>query len=496
MVNVITDKGKVRGIQESDHQYFLGIPYAKPPVGVLRFNKPQPMENWDDNKDATKFRSISPQGWPDNPPINQSEDEDCLYLNIWTPNADKNTRPVMVWIHGGGFMTGAGSRPRINGARLAIQGDVVVITFNYRLGILGFLNLPGMPPNIGLQDQIVAIEWVKENIQQFGGDPQNITIFGESAGGVSVAILLTTPGTTGLFHKAIIESGAANLQEFGTENSREGAEKLLVMLKIKPENISKLRQVPLTKIMRMQKRMVGGFHQLATNPFQPWVDGEILLAHPLEIMQKSEAINVPIIIGFNKDELGFLSNIINQVDEIKAKPIIDNILTRIYSIGTYQEKIANLIEIYKKELKREFPKNPYKYVDKILSDSMFAIPVTRVLEAYVNHQLESYCYIFTYASRVHGAALHTIEIPFVFGNIDTSDAIKGAIGNSEVEKELTKKVMKCWVAFARTGNPNQNDLPKWLPYDLKKRSTMMLGEESKLVNDPLEVFRKAWENII
>ena len=242
MVIVITDKGKVRGTQESDHQYFLGIPYAKPPVGELRFNKPQPMENWDDNKDATKFKSISPQGWPDNPPINQTEDEDCLYLNIWTPNADKNTRPVMVWIHGGGFMTGAGSKPRFNGARLAVQGDVVVITFNYRLGILGFLNLPGIPPNIGLQDQIVAIEWVKENIQQFGGDPQNITIFGESAGGASVAILLTTPGTMGLFHKAIIESGAANLQEFGAESSREGVEKLLAKLKIKLENISKLRQ--------------------------------------------------------------------------------------------------------------------------------------------------------------------------------------------------------------------------------------------------------------
>ncbi|NVM02741.1 MAG: carboxylesterase family protein, partial [Candidatus Helarchaeota archaeon] len=171
MVIVKTTKGEIRGVQESDYQCFLGIPFAKPPLGDLRFREPQPMDPWVDLKDATQFGSIPPQNYKDIPPINQNEDEDCLYLNIWTPKADEKTRPVMVWIYGGGFVIGASSRDRLNGARLAVHGDVVVVNFNYRLGVLGFLNLPGIPPNIGILDQVAVLKWVQENIERFGGDP-------------------------------------------------------------------------------------------------------------------------------------------------------------------------------------------------------------------------------------------------------------------------------------------------------------------------------------
>ncbi len=498
MVIVRTTKGEIGGIQGSNCQHFLGIPFAKPPIGDLRFQEPQPMDPWHAIKDATKFGPIPPQIYRDNPPINQKEDEDCLYCNIWTPAADNKARPVMFWIYGGGFMIGAGSRNRLNGARLAAHGDVVVVNFNYRLGALGFLNLPGITPNIGILDQIAALKWVKENIEGFGGDPNNITIFGESAGGSSVAILLTSPASRGLFQKAIMESGAANPTQYSPERAKKGSEKLLSKLRINIDNIHELREIPLKKLMRAQ-RIAGGLIQIADVPFQPFLDGKTIPEHPLEIMRKGKASNVPIIIGSNEDELGFFSRLLQQADKHVAngaKPIIEAILSKFQSSGIKKKKLDGVINIYKKETKKKHPDNPFKYLDALLSDSMFRIPIIRNLEACIRHQQNAYCYIFTYGSRTDGVAFHTIEIPFVFGNLDTTDTLKGTIGTGEEEVKLAKNVMDAWVAFARTGNPNHDGLPEWPVYGLEKRATMMLGINSKVINDPLGVLRKAWDGIL
>ena len=494
MVEIETTKGRIKGVQESNYQRFYGIPFAKPPVGDLRFREPQPMDPWDEVKDATKFGPIPIQNNPDGAtPINQKEDEDCLYLNIWTPAADNKTRPVMFWIYGGGFITGASSRPRLNGANLAVHGDVVVINFNYRLGALGFINLPGITPNIGILDQIAALNWVRENIDRFGGDPNNITVFGESAGAGSVSVLLTNPATRGLFHKAIMESGSASPRDFAV---KKGTETLFSKLRIEEGDIDALRQVPIKKLLRAQRSLSGSLLELGTNPFNPFVDGKIIPEHPLDVMRKGEAANVPIIIGCNKDEIGFLPIMLKNADEAKAKPIIDIVKQQFYDSGVSEQDLYQLIAIYKNGIEEEYKNIPYKYLDALLTDILFRIPIIRNLEAYVQHQPNAYMYIFTYGSRDNNMALHTIEIPFVFGILDTKDIADGGIEVNKDSKKLAENVMDAWVAFARTGNPNHYGLPQWPPYDLDERATMILGVESRVEQDPMNELRLLWDDLL
>ena len=494
MVEIETTKGKIKGVQESGFQRFFGIPFAKPPIGELRFREPQPMDPWDEVKDTTKFGPIPIQNNPDGAtPINQKEDEDCLYLNIWTPAADNKLRPVMFWIYGGGFITGASSRSRLNGANLAVYGDVVVVNFNYRLGALGFINLPGITPNLGILDQIAALKWVRENIDRFGGDPNNITIFGESAGAGSVSVLLTNPATKGLFHKAIMESGSASPRDFAV---RKSAEDFFSKLRIEVGDINALRKIPVKKILRAQRSLSGSILELGTNPFNPFVDGKIIPEHPLEVMRKGKAANVPIIIGCNKDEIGFLPIMLKNIDDAKAKPILDMVKQQFYESGVSEQDLAQLMEIYKKGIEEEYKKIPYKYLDALLTDILFRIPIIRNLEAYVKHQPNAYSYIFAHGSRDNNMALHTFEIPFVFGNLETKDIADGGIVINEDSKKLSRVIMDAWVAFARTGNPNHTDLPQWPPYDLDERSTLILSINPIVVQDPMNELRLLWDDLL
>lgn len=496
MVIIETTKGKLRGIQEAGYQCFMGIPFAKPPLGDLRFHEPLPVDPWEEIKDATKFGSIPIQSYPEDPPIGQDENEDCLFLNIWTPSADNKNRPVMFWIYGGGFINGASSRSRVNGAKLAVYGDVVVVSSNYRLGALGFLNLPEIPPNIGILDQIAALKWVQENIERFGGDPNNVTIFGESAGASSIAILLASPLTKGLFHKAIMESGAANPRNYGAKRPREGAEEFLSKLRIENMDIDALRAVSLKKLKRAQQKIAGGIINLLNNPFQPFIDGKIIPEHPLEIMRKGKGNYVPIIIGSNEDEVGFISLLLNQEIGKTIKPVMNYVQNELQSIGNDKKKIENLVDIYKKEIEKEYPNKPFKYFDALFSDSMFGIPIIRTLEAFVHHQPNAYCYIFNYGSRKNNIAVHTLEIPFVFGNLDTIDVADGGVEICEETEKLSKDMMDSWITFAKTGNPNHKGLPEWPPYDLEKRATMILRVNSKVEYDPKAILREAWNDII
>jgi para-nitrobenzyl esterase len=495
MVIILTDKGKIRGIQKSNYQCFLGIPYAKPPINDLRLQEPQIMDYWDDIKNTTKYGPIAPQNHKDLVPIEQVENEDCLYLNIWTPKADNKTRPVMFWIHGGGYLTGAGSRPRFNGSRLSVYGNVVVVTFNYRLGAFGFLDLPGVSPNIGIQDQIAALKWVQENIQSFGGDPNNITIFGESAGSESIVILLITPLVKGLFHRAIMQSGVANPISFIGDYTRTGAEEFLTKLRIDTHDIDSLREVPLDKFMRIQKKIAGVLVDAKINPFRPFIDGKIIPDQPIDIICKGNARNVPLILGSNQDELGIIINYLNQVDDERKKVILEIIQKRINNQGVDKEGLDILIDTYKPIMERKYPDRPYKFWEGILSDSMFRIPIIRQLEAHIKHQSNVYCYIFTYESSKYGGAFHTYEIPFVFGTLGKGDMPDGAFDSMEEAKLVARNIMRTWVTFAYTGNPNHDEIPEWLPYDNQKRATMMLGVKPKLEYDPSKPLRDVWKNI-
>ncbi|MFW9867096.1 MAG: carboxylesterase/lipase family protein [Candidatus Thorarchaeota archaeon] len=495
MVIVSTTKGKIKGVQEKNYQYFYGIPYAKPPIEELRFCNPQPMESWDDVKDTTKFRFIAPQNQPDTPPIGSEESEDCLYLNVWTPKADDKRRPVMFWIHGGGFIIGGSTRNRFNGARLAVHGDVVVVNFNYRLGVFGFLSLPDIPPNLGIADQIAALKWVKENIKNFGGDQNNITIFGESAGGMSVSILLSSPKAKGLFQKAVMQSGAAGTGIATIEQAKKGVERFLTKLQIKQDEIDLLRGFPTRKLIRVQKKFASfGNLEDFSNPFTPFIDGDIIPENPIEIMLKGASNDVPIMMGFNKDELGFIADILNKSTEEGVNDLIGGFRTNLEKRKL--KNLDNLINVYRSEIEKNYPESRYKYWEAIISDSMFRVPIIKQLEAHISHNPDAYCYIFSYESHVSGYSFHTLEIPFVFGNLDTKDIATGYIEINKNTEKLSKNIMDAWVAFARTGDPNHEGLPEWPRYDIEKRATMILGTEPKVEYAPGDIFRKVWENTI
>jgi para-nitrobenzyl esterase len=495
MVIVNTKKGKVKGVQESGYQRFYGIPYAKSPIGNLRFLEPQPTDPWNDIKDASSFKAIPPQNYVDDPPIGQEESEDCLYLNIWTPQADDKKRPVMFWIHGGGFAIGAGSRERLNGSKLAVHGDVVVVTFNYRLGALGFLNYTQVTPNIGILDQIAALKWINDNIESFGGNPENITIFGESAGGISVGILLTISSAKGLFQKAIIESGATNPISLEPQSTRKGSEKFIRRLGLKNADIANLQSVPLEKLMKIQRKVAGTVFDLASNPFRPFVDGKIMIEQPIEIIRKGNSAQVPIIIGYNSEELGMISDLLEDSSEVKRKLIMKVIKSQLEKSGISKQNLIKLREIYQKEVKKKYPNKNFKYWDFILSDSMFRIPILRQIEAHLENESNIYHYIFHYNSPKFGVAFHTFEIAFVFGTLG-ADMVQGAVDNSNDSMELSNLMMDTWVNFARTGNPNHKGIPEWKPYDLKNRTTMFLSDKPKIINDPDDVLRKAWDEIL
>lgn len=493
---VLTKSGRVQGFIEEGVEIYRGIPYAKAPIGDLRFREPQSKEKWDDIRECTQFGPIAPQHQNDDPKIELPEDEDCLFLNIWTPASDNKKRPVMAWIHGGGFFIGAGSRPRSDGTKLASYGNVVVVSFNYRIGALGFLNLPGIPPNLGIQDQILALKWIKENIEVFGGNPDNITIFGESAGGQSVAILLAMPSSKGLFHRAIIQSGNANPKNFEPKRSIEGGKEFIAKLDIGKENVDDLRSVPLEKIIATQKKIVGGILNVKSSPFWPWMDSKIIPEQPIEIIRKGNSNQVPVMIGYNENELGFLSEILNNSNVVKKKVILKFVRSSIQKDTMSKEDLEKLIVLYREILEKRYPDDPMLFWSEILSDSMFKIPIIRQLEAHATHQSNIYCYVFSYKSPKFGFALHTFEIPFVFNTIDKNDAAEGAVEINEESKKLTNIMMNTWITFARTGNPDNEKIPKWFGYNLEKRSVMKLSVNPELIETNDDPLLKAWNGIL
>ncbi|MBN1904673.1 MAG: carboxylesterase/lipase family protein [Deltaproteobacteria bacterium] len=308
---VSTKQGKLKGAKEGNIFIFKGIPYATPPVGALRWTLPQPPAPWDGVRPALEYGTIAPQNPMPSGFIGggkpEPQDEDCLYLNIYTPGLDDNKRPVMVWIHGGAFSLGSGSEAMYRSTTLPEKGHVVLVTINYRLVALGFLNLDhvtgGKIPstgNEGILDQFAALLWVRDNIKGFGGDPGNVTIFGESAGGMSVASLMVRPCAQGLFHKAIIESAVGAIAR-PLENSIFTAETFLKIAGLKANDIDGIRELPVEKILKVQTQVARKTDQ-GEAPCIPVADGRIMPLIPLDAFSKGVAAKVPTLVGSNLDE--------------------------------------------------------------------------------------------------------------------------------------------------------------------------------------------------
>jgi para-nitrobenzyl esterase len=503
---VETRSGKVAGREEQGLQIFRGIPYAEPPVGARRFCAPEPAPPWAGVRKAVEFDASAPQQAMILPLPGMdvgAMDEDCLYLNVYTPAADAARRPVMVWIHGGGFVIGSGSQPIYDGGPLARRGEVVVVTINYRLGPLGFLYLKDLCPdlagatgNAGIRDQVAALAWVRDNIAAFGGDPENVTIFGESAGGMSVGTLLGMPSARGLFARAIPQSGAAH-NVHTRETATKVAAHFLEELDLSPaEATAKLRELPPDKLLDSQQQTLLNLGRtVGLLPFQPLVDDESLPEPPLAAIRSGCSADIALLTGTTRDEwklFGILDRGIRKLDHAR--------LVKRLSRQLPGADVEALIEAYRSARAGQVSTEPADLFFAIETDRVFRIPAIRLADAQAAHQRGTFLYQFTWESPSLGGALgacHAVELPFVFGVLEKEGAQLFAGGGPEANR-LSERVMDAWIGFARDGDPSHPGLPggRWDTFDSERRATMLLGPECAIELAPGDRERQAWDGLL
>ena len=496
---VNTKSGKIEGAYEDGLYVFRGIPYAAPPVDELRWMPPQPVRTWDGVRPVKQFGPIAPQNPMEGSIIQheeQPQNEDCLYLNIWTPGIDDARRPVMVWIHGGAFIIGSGTEAMYTGGKLTSYGDMVLVTINYRLGALGFMNLDvvtdGKIPasgNEGLLDQIAAIEWVHGNIAVFGGNPDNITVFGESAGGMSIGALMSMPAAKGKFPKAILESGAANTVS-DLDEAVKMSEKYLEVLGLTGNDVEALHGLTTGQLMDAQQRL-GDIMREAEHrvtPFQPLVDGKIIPERPINAIRKGSASGVIAIIGTNLEEWKLFAMMepgFKDMDEASMMARLGGMIP--------PDIVKILIADYRKARNaRGDSTRPADILTAIQTDIMFRMPAISLIEAQRDCGQDVYNYLFTWKSPVMDGvmgACHALEIGFVYGQHDDTFC-----GTGPDADRLSKCIQDAWLAFARTGNPSCDTLGQWPVYG-KDRMTMILDKDCYVEAAPYEGERKAWDKV-
>jgi para-nitrobenzyl esterase len=491
---VETSFGKLRGVPRGKHIAFLGVPYARPPVGDLRFMAPQPPVPWTGVRDALAFASSAPQDPLSAPGFRASgpESEDCLYLNIYTPAADGGRRPVLFWIHGGGFSHGSGAQPSYDGGPLVERGDVVVVTINYRLGALGYLFLGdhggadwGAATNAGQLDQIAALRWVRDNIGAFGGDAGQVTIFGESAGSVAVCTLLAMPDARGLFGKAIAQSGTAN-RLASTDNAAATTKRYLRTLGIDDADPGKLRSASVEALLRAQG---------PRGPLSPIVDGRTLPQRPISAVREGVAKDIPLMVGTNRDEQKLYVPVPRaEIDDAELERQVREQLPRGAAAGA-----AEVIAVYRKSrAARGLPSTSNDIADAVATASRFRIPATRLCEAQGVHQPRTFLYQFDWESPARRGALgacHGVEIPFVFGTVGKTGNDRFT-GTGPAADELARQMMDAWLGFAKRGEPGHEGIGPWPAYDMRERQTMVFGPRCGAQAAPFEEERAVWDSLL
>jgi para-nitrobenzyl esterase len=497
-LTVQTKAGKLLGTLEDDLAVFRGIQYAAPPTGALRWMPPQPVTPWPRMRAADRFRAICPQdvgpsAIPGRKPSVEPQNEDCLHLNVWTPAADNLKRPVMIWIHGGAFLHGSGSSPNTTAANLAKRGSIVVVTINYRLGCLGFMNLDhltgGKIPstgNEGLLDQLAALRWVKDNIGAFGGDPDNVTVFGESAGAESIGGLLALAESKGLFQKAILESGASKAQSL--ERADKAAENFVGRLGLTGKDADKLRELPVEALIKVQAELALGAGSGVSGAgvsLGPVQDGKYLKGVPIDAVEKGSAKDVTVLAGSNLEEGKLFASMgpnIKNMDEAGLAQRAARLVT--------EKNSGEMIEKYRKALaKRDLPVTPYEIYVAIMGDQHFRMPNIRLCEYQEKLGKAAYGYVFTWKSVVPDlGACHALDVGFVFGNLTREFE-----GDNPAARKLSGQMQDAWIAFARKGHPSTPELP-WPRYG-KDRGMMVLSENSHAERAPYEAERAAWDGM-
>ncbi len=511
---VKTANGAVQGQVQNGVQIFKGIPYGAEPVGGLRFMPPQKPAPWKDIADATEFGAPAIQmmsGVLASPvtdfqrqlssilPIPQETkvgNEDCLFLNVWTQGlGDGKKRPVVVWLHGGGFVAGSGAWPIYDGTNLARKGDAVVVTLNHRLNVFGHLYLGGLAGdayaksgNAGMLDLVAALEWVRDNIEAFGGDPGNVTIMGESGGAGKVCVLLAMPDAKGLFHKAIIQSGPA-LRARPKDAATRLAKGILDELQVSAGGVKTLQAIPahaivsaaLASTAKTEGPGMYGFANLS-----PVVDGVVLPADPFIPAAPAISANIPIVIGSTKDEMTLLN---------AAEPWFGNLTEAEMRERAKQiagAKSEGLIAAYRK-LHADY--SPTYIYNLLISDTaIFADSITLAERKAAQKAAPVYMYYLVWETPVANKQFktpHFLDVPFMFDNVEKARVL---VGPGAQPQALAKQMSHAWLAFARTGNPDAKSIPHWPPYTAEQRSTMVFDVKSHVIEDLNAEVRKIFQS--
>jgi para-nitrobenzyl esterase len=483
---VRTRWGRVRGYVDAGIQVFKGIPYGAPTHGQRRFLPPEPPAAWSDVRDVFEYGDQSPQvsgsgrtklfrSWR----VETGTSEDCLRLNVLTPSLrDGKKRPVMVWFHGGGFSSLNGSSRAYEGTRLARRGDVVVVTLNHRLNVFGYLYLAGLGGSrfertgiAGQLDLIAALEWVRDNIEEFGGDPDNVMIFGESGGGAKVSTLMAMPAARGLFHRAAIQSGPM-LSGVTPERATGAAVALLEALDLGAKDMSKLLELPADALVAAYAKLANTHH---ARSFAPVVTGE-LPRHPFHPDAPAVSAGVPLLVGFNKDETSLF---------VTDKAIFDldwaALPARILS--TYRKLDAPALIARMRELRPKATATELYFA--ITTAIMMGSNSIRIAERKAALKAApAYLYQVDWETPVEGGRFgspHAVEIPLVFDTVGASASMLGE--DPTAPQKLADQMSEAWIAFARTGNPNTAAIPDWPAYDAQRRATMVFDTQTRVVDD-------------
>nr|WP_319483468.1 carboxylesterase family protein [uncultured Cohaesibacter sp.] len=494
---VKTKAGPVRGASLQGVNRFLGIPYAQAISGKNRFAPPQPMVPWTEIRDAQRYADNAPQPAQDiiggtpvtpafSPPSYVRSGDECLALNIWTPDGADGSLPVMVWLHGGGWTSGSGSCAIYDGENLARRGDVIIVTLNHRLGASGFTDLSRLiggdfadSSNLSIKDMVAALEWVRDNIAGFGGNPDCVTIFGESGGGFKVSTLLGVPSAKGLFHRAIIESGP--LTRFMTPDEADAiARSVLDALGIRPDNADALHTLSHQDIIRAQAEVMAKTPLNFQAPgfpsgFWPVIDGDFITGHVFDPDAAASSLEVPLMIGQNGTEFTLF-----MLRDQAAYSLDEQAMGQRVARAFGEDNKDLILATYK----RDFPQfDPSGLWFRIYSDYAMGTLMSEIMDVRSAPQSAPvYAYRFEWQTPIENGKLyspHTIEIPFVFDNATTRAGVVMTGGGARASA-LANTVSELWVSFARTGKPAANGTPEWPDFSSEGRASLHINTESRV----------------
>ncbi|MEV7008829.1 carboxylesterase/lipase family protein [Streptosporangium sp. NPDC051022] len=489
-----TSLGAVSGTATAGLCAFRGIPYAEPPVGERRFRPPKPIGPWrgtlkavDDKRVCPQDRDALSEDYPDDRKV--YTDEDCLYLNVWTPQPDRAKRPVIVFIHGGAARFGTGNEPRYDGTHLATRGDAVVVSLNYRLGVLGWTELGGLDPayrgsgNNGLRDQMTALRWVRRHVADFGGDPANVTVVGESAGANSISAMLATDHPERLFRRAVLQSGSGALVH--TAAFERG-----IAAAFPVRDVAALKAMPVDEVLKVQERALATLPGTAGGAlyFGPYIDGTLVRDSVLKRVRAGNARGIDLLVGSDRDEVNFfgqfasngLSDLARQYDAFFPK-----------ELAARRERMT---AIYRKGRTRQ------EATLAMFTDQGMRVPILRLAEAQSGWR-PSYAFQFDWAPPKGVGAVHTIEMAFMFGTL----RFPGVQGGEEALRTdrarltaLSNQMVDAWTSFARTGDPGARrtvSRPAWPAYRAPRRATMIWDLSPRVADDPKGNERALWDTL-